>query len=240
MANPQLSIVLACYNEASHIEKSFERLKGILSYSNLIYEIIFVDDKSTDNTVKILNSIIESHQDIRIKLILHREKTGRGKTVTDGFRIAEAGVVGYIDVDLEIDAVYIYTFYHAIREGYDAAIGERVSRFSLYSIPRFFTGRSYNMLMRMFIKLPLHDTESGIKFFNREKLMKIIDKVEDQHWFWDTEICARMFKAGYKIKEVPCIYSRNRFKKSSVKIFSDSVYYLIRLIKFRAVYKSLQ
>ncbi len=239
MANPQLSIVLACYNEVSHLEKSFSRLKDILSYANFTYEVIFIDDKSTDNTRHIIDNVIKKHPYMQMKCIVHDENTGRGRAVTDGFKAAEADAVGYIDVDLEIDAVYIYSFYHAIKQGYDAAFGERVSRLSLHLIPRIFTGRSYNMLMRTFIDLPLHDTESGIKFFNRQKLMAIIDSVEDPHWFWDTEICARMYKAGYMIKEIPCIYARNRNKKSTVKLLYDSIYYFKKLVKFRKVYKSL-
>ncbi len=239
MVNPQLSIVLACYNEASHLERSFGRLKDTLSYANFTYEIIFVDDKSTDNTQRIISSIIKKHPYMQIKSIAHDVNTGRGRAVTDGFKVAEADIVGYIDVDLEIDAVYIYAFYHAIKQGYDAAFGERVSRFSPHSITRIFTGRSYNMLMRKFIDLPLHDTESGIKFFSRQKLMAIIDSVEDRHWFWDTEVCARIYKAGYAIKEIPCIYARNRNKKSTVKLLYDSIYYFKKLSKFRKVYKTL-
>ncbi|MGB9735641.1 MAG: glycosyltransferase [bacterium] len=238
MADPQLSIVLACYNESAHLQESFNRLKGILSYANFVYEIIFVDDRSIDNTVDIIENIIRDNPEISFKKIIHDKNMGRGKSVTDGFMVADGDVVGYIDVDLEIDAVYIYSFYHAIKQGYDAAIGERVSRFSLYSIPRFFTGRGYNMLMRLFMDLPLHDTESGIKFFNRQRLMSIISYVKDHHWFWDTEICARMYKAGYRIREIPCIYIRNRIKRSTVRLIPDSIYYLKKLLKFRKEYKA--
>ena len=239
MDKPKLSIILACYNESSHLQKSFQALTDMLSHANFTYEIIMVDDKSTDSTPEILQDIIQQHPEMQIKLITHDRNTGRGRAVTDGFKAADADVVGYIDADLEIDAVYIYSFYHAIREGYHAAIGERVSRLGLHSIARIFTGRSYNALMRAFIDLPLHDTESGIKFFDRQKLMEIIDRVEDQHWFWDTEICARMYKAGYNIKEIPCIYARNRHKKSTVKLIQDSIYYFKNLVQFRKIYKSL-
>lgn len=238
MDNPQLSLVLACYNESQHLANSFNRLKDILSYANFTYEIIFVDDKSEDNTVDIINKIIKTYPTIRFKQILHDKNMGRGRSVTDGFKIAQGDIVGYIDVDLEIDATYIYSFYHAIIHGYDMAIGERVSRFSFYSIPRFFTGRGYNMLMRLFINLPLHDTESGIKFFKRQSLMAILDDIRDPHWFWDTEICTVAYKTGYKIKEIPCIYARNRNKRSTVKLFSDSIYYLKKLYKLRKQHKT--
>lgn len=239
MDKPDLSIVLACYNESSHLEKSFAALRDTLSYANFTYELVFVDDKSTDDTLSIVRRLIGQNPGMRTKLITHDENTGRGRAVTDGFKAADAGITGYIDVDLEIDAVYLFAFYRAIREGYDAVVGERVSRLSLHSVPRIFTGRSYNMLMRTFIDLPLHDTESGIKFFNRGKLLDIIDRVEDRHWFWDTEICARMYKAGYAIREIPCIYARNRNKKSTVKLLRDSFYYFRKLSAFRKVYRSL-
>ncbi len=239
MDKPGLSIVLACYNESSHLETSLATLRDTLSYANFTYELVFVDDKSTDDTLSIIHRIIAQHPGIRTKLITHDENTGRGRAVTDGFKAAEADVAGYIDVDLEIDAVYLYAFYRAILEGEDAAFGERVSRLSLHSVPRIFTGRSYNMLMRAFIDLPLHDTEAGIKFFNRKRLLDIIDSVEDRHWFWDTEICARMYKAKYAIREIPCIYARNRDKKSTVRLLRDSIYYFRKLLAFRNVYKSL-
>ena len=81
---PYVSVVLACYNEAEHIEASFAEIRETLVQGTWPFEILFVDDVSQDGTQDILQRIVDSHRHLDLRLILHEKNRGRGATVTDG------------------------------------------------------------------------------------------------------------------------------------------------------------
>ena len=88
------------------------------------------------------------------------------------------------------------------------------------------------------LKIPVKDTETGYKFFNRERILPILTKATDPGWFWDTEVMALSYHANLKIVELPCLFIRRSDKKSSVKIFRDSFEYFSKLVKFSHELKS--
>ena len=67
------------------------------------------------------------------------------------------------------------------------------------------------------------DTETGFKFFRRDRILPVLDKVHDQGWFWDTEVMIQGYLAGLRIIEIPALYERQTMKTSSVRIFRDSL-----------------
>jgi len=79
-----VSIVLACYNAASFVEENVKQIHSVMEATIYNYELIFVDDKSTDKTVKLVRAFIKDRPNC--KLFVHRKNHGRGKTVYDGFR----------------------------------------------------------------------------------------------------------------------------------------------------------
>ena len=85
----------------------------------------------------------------------------------------------------------------------------------------------------LMLKLPVRDTETGFKFFRREKLLELLEEVEDKGWFWDTEVMARACARGWRIKEIPCLFVRRFDKVSSVSGLRDSVEYFRKLMRFR-------
>jgi hypothetical protein len=86
----------------------------------------------------------------------------------------------------------------------------------------------------------LYDTETGCKFFSREKILRVIDEIVDEHWFWDTEICVRSHLKGLRIEEVPTLYVRRPETGTTVKILRDTLRYLRNLIWFRVVVQNLK
>jgi hypothetical protein len=77
------------------------------------------------------------------------------------------------------------------------------------------------------------DSEVGFKFFNKATMMDIIQRVEDNHWFWDTEIVYRARHAGKKIVEVPALFTRLRSKRSTVRIVRDTWRYIVKLLRLK-------
>ncbi len=216
---PYVSLVLACYNEAEHLETSFLEIRETLDQTTWPWEIIFVDDVSRDRTREILHAIVAAHPQHQLRLILHEQNRGRGATVTDGFRAARGEICGYIDVDLEVHCRYIPSLVRAIEKGADIAVLRRIYAFQVRSLDRYFMSRGYSWLVRKLLQLPYRDTETGYKFFRRLSLLPLLDQVRDPGWFWDTEVMVRAERAGLRIVEVPGAYVR-RFRARGRRYFT--------------------
>jgi len=224
-----VSLILACYNEEPIIERSVEQILEVLDNTRFGYEIIFVDDCSLDRTRELIEKIIASNSRVAMMRIFHDKNTGRGGTVSDGFRAAAGEVVGYIDIDLEVHARYIPSCVLAVKNGADISTCERVYTFQPRLAHRWVMSKMYSGLVKYLLGADLTDTESGFKFFNRQRLLPLLDEVEDQHWFWDTEIMLRSFLKGYKIQTIPGLFIKRYDKKSSVQLLPDTLYYLKKL-----------
>lgn len=234
-----LSIIIACYNEGSIFKDSVKEVVKVLDNTIFTYEIILVDDCSRDKTDDIVREICIEHNDKQFKSIFHKENKGRGATVVDGFKLAKGDIIGYIDIDLEIHARYIPSCVLAIKDGADIAIGLRMYKFNFLTIDRYFMSKGYNYIARKTLNIPLKDTESGFKFFNRERIIPILNEVKDSGWFWDTEIMTLSYKQNLKIAEIPCLFLKNNNKVSTVNKIDDSINYLRSLIKFRKYLKTI-
>ncbi len=230
-----ISIIIACYNEEPLLEQSVKELRKVMDQTRYSYELIFVDDCSRDQTRAIIINLVKDLPNARY--LFHEKNKGRGGTVADGLRLATGKVAGFLDIDLEVHARYLPSMIGAILEGYDVATGYRFYKVDMSPIPffRHILSIGYRKLMKFMLKLPLYDTETGYKFFNREKILPILDKCKNSGWFWDTEIMALSYYAGLKIIEIPCLFLRRLDKVSSVNIFKDSYDYFIELRKFRNV-----
>lgn len=236
--NIDLSLIIPCYNEEAHLEENFAKIVWILENLKINYEIILIDDCSSDKTKNIIAKILKKENNNNVSSMFHSQNVGRGGTVTEGIKIASGEVVGFLDIDLEVSEQYIPSFFWKIKEGYDVAIAKRSYEFSLSKIVRFVASKTYANLVRLLLKSSFVDTEAGYKFFKREKILRVLAKVKDKKWFWDTEIVMRSYLSGLKIIEIPVNFVRNPNKKSTVKVIPDSIEYLKRLIDFKRTLKS--
>ena len=232
---PELSLVLPCYNEAQHIDKSIERIIQTLEDSRLTYEVILIDDKSKDDTAKHIKNIVKKNKNIRA--FFHKENFGRGGTVKDGILKSRANIVGFIDIDLEVLPDYIPHILRVLKNGEaDMVVGQRHYPFHFFPIDhllRLILSNGYTFMVRNLLYLPIHDTESGYKFFIKKKIIPVLTKTQDMHWFWDTEITARALMDGLRVKEVPVLFLRNEEKTSTVKLIPDTIDYFKAIIKFK-------
>ena len=237
MAEPHVSIVLACYNEAETLEASFREIWKALESLRCSNEVIFVDDVSRDRTRDIIRQLVADHPD-RVRAIFHETNRGRGATVNDGFRASRAEIVGFLDVDLQVHARYIPSLVGAIEEGADVATVRRIYAFQARALDRYFMSRGYSMLVRRLLGVPLLDTETGFKFFRREALLPVLDAIHDPGWFWDTEFMVRAHQRGLRIAEIPGAYVRRDDKTSTVRGVRDSWTYFRKLLAFRKELRS--
>jgi glycosyltransferase involved in cell wall biosynthesis len=230
---PHLSLVLACYNEAEHLEQSFAEIRDTLEQARFTFEILFVDDVSRDRTREILARLVADNPQLQLRTLLHERNRGRGATVTDGFRAARGAVAGYIDVDLEVHSRYIPSLVRAIDRGADVATLRRIYAFQLGSLDRYFMSRGYSYLVRRMLGVNFADTETGYKFFRRDKVLPLLDEIQDTGWFWDTEFMVRAARRGLTMVEIPGAYIRRKDKTSTVNGMRDSLRYFRQLVQFR-------
>lgn len=240
MAKPYLSLVIACYNEEQILLESFAEIRETLLELKRPFEILFVDDVSRDRTRELLERISAENRDLELRVILHDVNQGRGASVSDGFRAARGEIAGYIDVDLEVHCRYIPSLVQAIEKGADLASVRRIYAFQLRHLDRYFMSRGYSWLVRELLKTKLRDTETGFKFFRREKLLPVLEATRDPGWFWDTEFMLRAERRGCVIREIPGAYVRRSNKTSTVVGLRDSIDYFVRLLRFRAALAELR
>jgi glycosyltransferase involved in cell wall biosynthesis len=235
---PDFSLVLACYNEESHLRNSIDQILKVLDYTNLRYEVILFDDKSKDGTSNLIKSIIAEKKTYPLRAIFHKKNTGRGGAVTSGVKAASADIVGYIDVDLEVSPLYIPYCVTKVMEGADIVIGTRVYKIRANGAFRYLTHWVYLQLVRNLLGLKfLQDSESGYKFFRKERILPALESCENTHWFWSTEFVAQAYMRGLSFTQVYCLYLRNRDKKTTVRVARDSWLYFKSLLRFYSLHK---
>lgn len=229
-----LSVVIPCYNEQALLAHSVGELVAALKATKLEYELIFVDDASRDETVATINALRQRFCGERMHVLIHEVNQGRGRTATDGFRIATGRIVGYIDIDLEVHARYIPAMVDAIdRQGYEVATGWRIYQATRTGLFRALSSKTYHLLASWMLDLPFQDTETGFKFFRRDALALILDRPTHRGWFWDTEIMAYCAIEGLRVAEIPCVFMRRSDKVSSVRLVRDSIDYARSLWRLR-------
>ena len=233
--SPQVdvSLVLACYNAANYLEESFIQIVEVLSHTKFSYEIIMVDDKSKDRTAAIIKKLQKNY--LNVKTIFHRHNAGRGKTVYDGFRLSKGRIIGFIDVDLDNPARYIFPLVLTLEQGYaDVCTAKRIYllKKNPYLVLRWILSRGYSTLVKWLLGIKIQDTETGCKFFLRKKIMPILKTVKTRGWFWDTEVMTRCYFKRMRIFEMPTLFIRTS-KMSTVEIVPDIWKYIINLINFR-------
>lgn len=222
LMNCEVSLVLPAYNEVHRLENTVKNTIATLQKITPSFEIIIAEDGSTDGTDKIARNLADKYPFV---VHLHSdERQGRGKALNRAFKTAKGGILCYIDVDLATDLKHLAELIDTIRhEGYDFATGSRMLKESDVerSLKREIASKGFNFLTRTFLKSKLYDHQCGFKAFKREPLFDLLDAVNDEHWFWDTELLVRAQQRGYKIKELPVKWQHSGTTK--VDLFKDVI-----------------
>ena len=230
-------MVLPAYNEAANIEEAVLVTAETLLKITDHFEIIIAEDGSTDGTDRIASSLSEQYSYV---VHLHSDKRqGRGKALNRAFKAASGEVLCYIDVDLATDMRYLEKLIRAVStEGYDFATGSRMMPESDAKRPfkREFASKGYNFLVRLFLRSKLYDHQCGFKAFRREALFELLDEIENEHWFWDTEVLVRAQHKGYRVIEFPVCWRHGGSSKvnlaKDVRGMGSEIFRLWRELSF--------
>ncbi|MBE9536060.1 MAG: glycosyltransferase family 2 protein [Proteobacteria bacterium] len=189
------SIVVPLYNEEANVDELHSSVTGALDKSDGNYELIFVDDGSSDSTVEKAKKIVS--KDNRVKLIVFRRNFGQTAAMAAGFDNARGDVVIPMDGDLQNDPSDIPMMLKKIEEGYDVVSGWRKDRKDAF-INRKLPSMLANGLISRITGVHLHDYGCTLKAYRREVLQNL-NLYGEMHRF----IPALASLAGAKVTEVP-------------------------------------
>lgn len=197
------------------------------------FELVFVDDASTDETCATILLIANEFPDVRY--LFHEKNVGKGGAIADGVKIAKGKFIGHLDIDLEVSAEYLPKVLSEVEKGNDIVLIKRKVKFSLNPnyLLRDVVGKIHRLLVQKFLRIPYTDVQSGCKFFRRDVIRSLLDKTESHGWFFDVEIMTYAYYGNYRIKQIAGFYIRSKKKKSTVKLFRHGLKMLAELIRFR-------
>jgi glycosyltransferase involved in cell wall biosynthesis len=200
---PRIDIVVPVYNEQGALESSIRRLHAFLD-AELPYawRIVIADNASTDGTLAVARALAF---ELAHTTVLHLDLKGRGRALRAAWSASDADVLCYMDVDLSTDLRALLPLVAALISGHsDVAIGSRLARGARVSrgAKREFISRSYNRLLRLALRAGFSDAQCGFKAIRADAARQLLGHVQDQGWFFDTELLVLAQRQGMRIHEV--------------------------------------
>ena len=206
-----LEIAVPVYNEERVLEGSVRRLHGFLSSDfPLGWRILVADNGSTDRTLVVARRL--SYELPAVEALRVRGR-GRGRALHAAWSASDARVLCYMDVDLSTDLGALLPLVAPLLSGHsDLAIGTRLHRDARVqrSLKRELISRSYNRLLRLVLRAHFSDAQCGFKAIRVDVARQLLPLVQDQEWFFDTELLVLAQRRGLRIHEVPVDWVEDR------------------------------
>ncbi len=221
-----LSVVVPIYNELENVEELYHRIKTELRKLSLTYEVIFIDDGSTDGTTTKIKKMKESEP--QLKLIIFNKNYGQTEAMAAGFQLSRGEIIVTMDGDLQNDPADILPIVIKLQSGYDMVCGWRQARKDnvlLRKVPSIIA----NAIISYVTKVEIHDLGCTLKGFKR-KIVDSISLYSEMHRF----IPIVAASIGTSISEVPVTH-KPRVKGKTKYGLSRSWKVLLDLIKIKVL-----
>lgn len=200
-----LSVIIPTYKEEKRVGKTLLAVDQYLSKQKYQYEIIAVDDGSSDKTVEIVKNFQKIVKNLRV--IENKENHGKGFVVTRGMLEAQGDYRLFMDADNSTSVDQVENLLPWFQEGYDVVIGSRAIKGAKIDVHQPFykelLGKMGNKVIQVMAVPGIKDTQAGFKCFSAEAAQNIFSKITIERWGFDIEALALARKLKYKIKEVP-------------------------------------
>jgi glycosyltransferase involved in cell wall biosynthesis len=200
----RVEIVVPVYNEADGLEAGVRRLHAYLGERfPFAWRITIADNGSTDGTGALAERLGAELPGVSV---LHLVEKGRGRALRAAWSASDADVVAYMDVDLSTDLDALLPLVAPLVSGHShVAVGSRLARGArvVRGPRREVISRIYNLILRSVLHLRVRDAQCGFKAVRSDALQRLLPEVEDDAWFFDTELLVRAQRAGLRIVELP-------------------------------------
>ena len=198
-----LDVVIPVYNEERDLAASVDRVLAHLATMPWSARVTIADNASTDATAVIARRLAHTHENVEV---VHLAEKGRGRALKRVWSGSDATVLVYMDVDLSTDLNALMPLVAPLISGHsDLAIGTRLGRGSRVARgpKRELISRTYNLLLRGTLRARFSDAQCGFKAIRADVAREVLPMVEDDAWFFDTELLVLAERAGLRIHEVP-------------------------------------
>lgn len=229
-----LSVIVPAYNEEKNLRKNITEYARYLGARNFDYEIIIIDDGSTDGTKKIAEAL--AVEDKKIKLIDNKINKGKGAAIRKGILKAAGDYRLFIDADGATSIEHIDLIWPEFKRGADAVIGSRnyrdikgAEQTLKQPLWKRFLGTAGNYLIRFLKISDIYDTQCGFKAFTKKSAEKIFSKTKINRWAIDMEIIAIAQKLNYKINIIPVRWKNSDQSRVGIKGYFITLKELIKI-----------
>lgn len=201
----EISLVIPFLNEEGSLKILYEKIANVLAPMGKAYEVIFIDDGSTDRSFAVVDEIRKS--DSRVRLIRFPANRGKSAALNKGFEAARGKIVFTLDADLQDDPEEIPNFLNKMSEGYDLVSGWKKKRYD--PLEKRLPSKLFNKVTALATGLKLHDFNCGFKAYRRE----ILDEIKvygDLHRY----IPPLAHWLGYRVGEIAVKHHPREYGKS--------------------------
>jgi dolichyl-phosphate beta-glucosyltransferase len=227
-----LSVVVPCFNEEQRLPRTVEQIEGYLDAKKTPYELILVDDGSTDGTRRVMDAAAARHNGVRIEVLPHNR--GKGRALAAGVSVAKGDQILVTDADLSTPIEELDKLEASLHDGAGIAIASRALRGSRVEVSqpiyRVLMGKGFNLIVQALLLPGIWDTQCGFKLFRGDVAHSVFGDLITDGFGYDPEVLYRARKQGVKIVEVPVVWRNSApTKVSAVRSSLDMLRHVIRL-----------
>jgi dolichyl-phosphate beta-glucosyltransferase len=227
---PDLSVVVPAYNEERRLPRTIEQIEEYLDSRRLAYELILVDDGSSDGTRHVMDEAAKRNAKVRLEIL--ENNRGKGRALAIGVAASRGDKVLVTDADLSTPIAELEKLEAAINAGAGVAIGSRSIKGSRIEVPqpayRMMMGKVFNLIVQLVLLPGIWDTQCGFKLFRADVAHPVFAALTTDGFGYDPEVLYLAKRRGVKIAEVPVVW-RNSVEtkvmavRSSVDMFKHVV-----------------
>lgn len=220
----KISVIMPAFNESEAIVKNVIETIRTFKKFQVDFEIIIIDDGSTDETWQKIKELSEKFPNIKVNR--NMKNYGKGRALKKGFRFVSGDYVVFLDSDIDLHPAQLETFFDIMKfVDVDIVIGSKRHPNSILHYPRHrkIISSIYFFFIKILFGLPIRDTQTGLKLFKYKVLKEIFPMVVINSFAFDLEILANAHRLGYKIAEAPVfIDSKRKFDRIRLRDLLDT------------------
>jgi glycosyltransferase involved in cell wall biosynthesis len=233
----EISAIVPVYNQAGVISYSLSRIREALFLTNLNFEIIVVNDGSSDGTLAILER--EKGNDSKMKIVSYPQNKGKGYAIKEGVMQSSGDIIAFVDGDLDIHPYAIKEYVNELNNC-DFVIASKRHPLSRVNAPfsRKVLSRMFNLLVRTTTGIKLKDTQSGLKAGYGNLLRDFFRVMNINRYAFDVELLTIAAMMNLNIKEMPVeINLDHRFRISQIILMLKDVFDISYRYRIRRFYR---
>lgn len=202
---PHLSVVIPAYNEERRLPITLENIVPFLESDGRSFEVILVDDGSSDQTLPIMREWAARHPAVRV--VAQHPNRGKGRALAEGVKASTGVLVLVSDTDFSTPITEMDKLEAVIGAGADVAIGSRAKRGAQVELSqpiyRVLMGKTFNLIVQALILPGIWDTQCGFKLFRGDVARDLFARLTTDGFGYDVDILFRARRARKRIAEVP-------------------------------------